>query len=144
MYNVQQHECHHDPIDVPIVIDSGASLSLTPFKHDFVNPPEKSKLKELNNVSSTTKVEGEGMVAWKIIDFYGVLHTIRTRAYYVPSASIRLFSPQRLFQQQSDGSLVMTGDLVTLNLSKSVNLNFPYHSSNGLPLMFWMMNGTAM
>ena len=136
LLNVRQQQCDHDQIDVPIVIDSGASLSLTPFKNDFISPPEKSALKELNNVSSTSKVEGEGTVAWKIIDFYGVVHTIRTRAYYVPSASIRLYSPQRHFQQQLEGVLTLTHDQVILRPSRSVSLRFPFHPMNGLPLMF--------
>jgi hypothetical protein len=97
MFNLQHDHGVLNPIDIPIVIDTGASLSLTPYKEDFEEPPEECMLKELLNVSSTTNVEGVGTVAWKVIDFFGVVHTIRTRAYYVPTATIRLYSPQRHF-----------------------------------------------
>ena len=87
-------------------------------------------------MSSTTKVEGVGTVAWRVIDLYGVVYTIKTRAYYIPSASIRLFSPQRHFQQSLEGALTMNWEQLNLQLpgpSKSVRLTFPYQP-NGLPM----------
>jgi hypothetical protein len=49
-----------DSLHIPIVVDTGASLSLTPFLDDFDNMPNKSELKELQAVSSATKVEDIG------------------------------------------------------------------------------------
>jgi len=37
---------------------------------------------------------GKGEVFWDIEDFYGTCRSVITDAYFVPSATIRLFSPQ--------------------------------------------------
>ena len=94
-------------LNVPIVIDTGASLSITPFLEDFEDQPEATTLKELQAISSSTKVEGVGTICWKVIDYYGMVYTIKTKAFYVPSAHIRLFSPQVHFRQSSEGTLTM-------------------------------------
>jgi hypothetical protein len=77
-----------DSLHKPIVVNTGASLSLTPFLDDFDNTPDKSELKKLQAVSSATKVEGIGTVCWKVIDLYSAVHTLKTKAYYVPTAHI--------------------------------------------------------
>jgi hypothetical protein len=71
-----------------LVISIGASLSLTPFLADFDNMPDKLELKELQAVSSATKVEDIRTVHWKVIDLYSAVYTLKTKAYYVLSAHI--------------------------------------------------------
>jgi hypothetical protein len=71
-----------DCLHIPIVADTGASLSLTPFLADKTS--DKSELKELQAVSSATKVEGIRTVCWKVIDLYSAIYTLKTQAYYVP------------------------------------------------------------
>ena len=77
--------------EVPVVIDSGASYSLTPFIEDFVDPLQPANI-DLQGLSSKANVKGEGTVEWSIRDVFGVTRTVRTKAYFVPSATIRLFS----------------------------------------------------
>ena len=84
---------------MPIVVDSGASLSLTPHFEDFVEPPNPCDLSDLHGLSGTTKVLGMGTVEWMVRDLYGAVRTIRCQAYYVPQAKVSLFSPQRFFQE---------------------------------------------
>ncbi|KAL3911553.1 MAG: hypothetical protein SGARI_001593 [Bacillariaceae sp.] len=92
--------------DMPIVIDTGASISITPFKSDFIEPPRtNSKIPALKGLAHKTEVAGWGKVSWIIGDMYGVVHRVETYAYYVPEATIRLYSPQSHFQEQNNGSL---------------------------------------
>jgi hypothetical protein len=94
------------PDDLPIVIDSGATLSLTPNRSDFIGELRPAPMAELNGLSSTTAVEGFGTVEWTIRDLFGTMRTICTQAYYVPQATIRLFSPQAYFvKRQMLGSI---------------------------------------
>ena len=95
-----------DPNETPVVLDTGASFSLTPFKSDFVGPLRRSEISTLKGLSSTTTVEGIGTVEWTIRDVFGLVRTIRVSAYYVPSATIRLFSPQVYFQENNIGVCV--------------------------------------
>jgi hypothetical protein len=93
--------------EFPIVIDSGASVSVTPHIRDFRGPLQKCPTKSLDGLSSKTEVLGMVKVTWEVKDFYGVKMTITTMAYYVPTANIRLFSPKVYFDEQNGGSYHM-------------------------------------
>ena len=83
--------------DLPIVIDTGASVTLTPSAADFVGPISPSHKSRIRGLNSTTIVADVGTIEWSIQDALGTIRVIRTEAYYVPDASIRLFSPQKDF-----------------------------------------------
>jgi hypothetical protein len=93
--------------DAPIVIDSGASLSISPHRGDFVGD-----IKQLNStikgIYTVTKIAGVGTVRWTFKDVFGSIKIIETRAYYIPDAGVRLLSPQVYFQEQQAGSYLMT------------------------------------
>jgi hypothetical protein len=124
------------PTDLPVVLDTGASMSLTPVLSDFIGPLEPAPLKEIRGLTSTTRVVGKGIVEWHICDYWNVSGIIRTMAYYVPDASIRLFSPQSYFQDKANqGSCVIKGQKTTLVLPDHTVLEFPYNPRSNLPLM---------
>ena len=126
--------------DLPIVIDSGATLSLTPNRNDFIGPLRPAPMSELNGLSHTTAVEGVGTVEWTIRDLFGTTRTIRTEAYYVPKATIRLFSPQAYFQESNAGQFLMTSRRSVLTLADGSKLEFPYNHGSNLPLMLPSVN----
>ena len=57
----------------------------------------------MQGISATNKIAGIGMVEWDFQDDYGVKHTIRIKANYVPEAKFRLFSPQAYFLEHKAG-----------------------------------------
>lgn len=61
-----------------------------------------------------------------IRDALGTVRRIKTEAYYVPDASIRLFSPQRYFQERQRGHLHLDKDAVELETEDGTSLRFPY------------------
>ena len=79
--------------ELPIIIDTGASISLTPVISDFVGDIELADLDSLQGLSSKTQVCGQGTVKWKVQDMFGMVRTLKTKAYYVTEESIRLMSP---------------------------------------------------
>ena len=81
--------------EIPIIIDTGASISLTPVISDFIGNIEPADLDSLQGLSSKTQVCGQGTVQWKVQDMFGMVRALTTKAYYVPEASIRLMSPQQ-------------------------------------------------
>jgi hypothetical protein len=121
--------------ELPIVIDTGASLSLTPVRSDFVGEIHSCDTRDLQGISSSTKVVGKGLVEWTVRDVFGVIRRIRTEAYYVPDASIRLFSPQKYFQEQEAGEYVCDSKRATLKLADGSTLEFPFNRGSNLPLM---------
>ena len=120
---------------LPIVIDSGASISLTANYNDFDGPIRPATITELQGLSHTTKVHGVGQVKWTVRDVFGTTRTIKTQAYYVPEATVRLFSPQTYFHEQQKGHLQLDHSRTTLELHDGSLLHFPYNANNNLPLM---------
>jgi hypothetical protein len=123
--------------DMPIVLDSGASTSITPVLGDFIGPLEPTPIKEISGLSSKTRIVGKGTVEWAICDYWNVVRVIRTTAYFVPDVDIRLFSPQAYFQENEDkGKCIIRGRTTTLELPDGSSLEFPYNPSSNLPFMF--------
>jgi hypothetical protein len=119
---------------VPVVIDSGASNGLSPFRSDFVQFVECDG--SITGIGAQSAIKGFGKVRWKIVDQEGEVQVIESEAYYVPSSQIRLYSPQRDFQREKSGSLTLTWDKCALHLPGAKKaMHFPYHSTSHLPLM---------
>lgn len=120
----------------PIVLDTGASTSLTPVLSDFVGELTKPTSLQIKGLSSSARVVGVGTVEWTIVDLWGVVRVIRTTAYHVPDASIRLFSPHTYFQDNNDkGKCVIEARKAILHMPDGSILEFPYNRGNNLPLM---------
>ena len=75
-----------------IVINTGASCSITPDLLDFDDNHVASKFSHLSGISSKTAVNGQGIVTWTIEDKKSVRRPIVTKAYLVNNAGIRFFS----------------------------------------------------
>jgi hypothetical protein len=75
-----------DETKLSIVVDIGASISVTPNIADFVGPIKKSCCGSLQGLGDTTRVDGEGIMEWQVRDILGSVRTIRTRGYLVKSA----------------------------------------------------------
>ena len=135
--NVRKQSVYFSPRveDYPIIIDTGASMSLTPSRDDFVGNLDPAPISELHGLNTTTPVCGIGTVSWSVKDIFGVVRTIKTRAYYVPDASIRLFSPQTYMQTVGKGHMLVHAQRTVLQVSDGTDLVFPYHQSSNLPYM---------
>ena len=72
------YSASHD--GVPVVIDSGASTSVTPFRDDFVGTMIPLKNETVDGITETATIEGVGTVEWKIFDDSGHPGTIRCLA----------------------------------------------------------------
>ena len=119
---------------VPIVIDTGASRSISPIRADFTTFTKLNR--SLHGISAETRIEGEGITSWDITDQNGVTSTVQTLAFYVPNASIRLYSPQYHFKECLGGHLTMDHTGIELTLpSTSRPLSFPFNESSNLPYM---------
>ena len=101
MRSVNLSQNVHIQAHVLIVFDTGASFLLTPFTEDFdVDGIEEPDVKEMHGIADKIKIKGRGWVEWSIRDVFEHICPIRTQAKYVPSAHIRLFSPQTYFKEQ--------------------------------------------
>jgi hypothetical protein len=77
VYSAHKDDC------VPIVIDTGAFVSVTPVLTNFLGPLRPCATANLKVISGTTEVIGEGTVNWLLMDMFGNKRKISTTAYYV-------------------------------------------------------------
>ena len=121
----------------PIVFDTGCSFSLTPFFSDFTQPLEKTEVDNMKGLSKDpVQVQGVGWVEWPIRDVFGKILIVRTKAFYVPQASMRLMSPQMYFREQQGGNGWFDQGKLMFCGADGDYLQFPYDWNNNIPHMY--------
>ncbi len=120
---------------VPIVFDTGCSMSITPFISDFVGPIEETDIKELTAVKDTVPIKGSGLVEWTIEDWNHQVGKVQTRAYYVPESTIRLCSPQVYFAENEGGHCEFDHTKLDFHLADGQTLQFGFCCHTNIPLM---------
>ena len=80
----------------PLVVDTGASCCISPCRADFrdYSTDTQATIKDLSGLNT---VAGEGIVHWRVRDRFGREHILEMKAYHIPHASVRLLSPQSVF-----------------------------------------------
>ena len=97
------------------VIDTGASMSITPVLSNFTSPIKKPNIDFLDSITDTkTPVQEQGPISWNVKDIIGVQSIIDTIEYWVSSAIIRLFPPQTNTAVNPTVSLYLDKDGVCL------------------------------
>jgi hypothetical protein len=125
------------PGELPIVIDTGASCSITPLLSDFTSTPSSPDTKSLGSLTSaSTTVTGQGPIEWNIEDVHGVRRPLPTTAYLVPTATIRLFSPQVYIKENpKTANLYLNASGIKLTMACGTILSFPIQAGSNLPMM---------
>lgn len=105
-----------------VIWDSGASITISPDKRDFVGKVVKpSTMTQLKGIAKGLRIEGEGRVCWSFHDTNGQLRTLELPAYYVLKIRVRLLSTTSLLQTYHDKTIKVEAHQLTLsgNLSRS-------------------------
>ena len=95
---------HVDNHGSPIIFDSGASISITPHKDDFIEFSNKGNGSILNGVTEQAICKGTGKVKFSVLTDTGEKRDLVVEALYVPKATIRLLSVQRYCLKVRDGA----------------------------------------
>ena len=115
-----------------LIIDSGASVCITPHRSDFLSyKPSKMKVKDL---SASNQVKGEGIVRWTFRDADGAPVNVERLGYHMPTAEVRLLSPQVLLQTVG-GYTHQTADRLDISLDNWVNVSATYCQQSNLPVI---------
>ena len=121
--------------DQPIVIDSGASFSVSSLIDDFDPQHYITMRSKCNQLDGSTDVLGRGPVSWSVPNTSASTTTLRPIARHIPSAQIRLFSPQDYFLQVDGGSLFVDKDGCTLQLPDGDKISVSFNPHNNLPML---------
>ena len=120
---------------IPLIVDSGASCCISPCRADF-GPDYSTSDVQITDLSSTNTVKGKGLLTWRVLDIHGKEVEIQLPGYHVPSASVRLLSPQCLLSVDSIGGGHATQDAsrYRFHLNNGIVLDAPYGRAN-LPIL---------
>jgi len=131
--SIDSPQCFSSMADLPsVIVDTGASVCISPHRSDFVTyHSSKMKIKDL---SSSNQVAGEGILRWKLEDSLGNPVEIELIGYHIPTAGVRLLSPQVLLQTVG-GSAVMKENKIKFNLDIGHQFSARLCSRSNLPLI---------
>ena len=98
-----------------VIWDTGASISISPCKEDFIHLNQNVDKSYLAGVSSAMKVEGEGTLKWNMMDERGNIRQIKIKALYVPSCSVRLLRPHSITEKYKDENITIIDEGLKLS-----------------------------
>jgi hypothetical protein len=119
--NPRALSCHlRDSLRFTLIWDTGASVSLTYDKEDFVGEMTRtSTFMRLKGIAKGTRIEGIGYAAFSVSDSTGELQTLKTKAVYCPQSTVKLLSITALLQEYANETILMTATGLTLSGCKT-------------------------
>ena len=119
--NPRALSCHlKSSMRFSLIWDSGASVSLSYDKEDFVGELRKpSTVMQLKGIAKGIRIEGIGYAAFSITDSAGKLRTVKTKAVYCPQSSVKLLSIPALLQAYPSENVNITSTGLTFSGSKT-------------------------
>jgi hypothetical protein len=123
--------------NMPVIFDTGASLSIAPYSADFIvsRTAPKNTIK-LGGMAGNLDIMGVGTVSWTFLASDGSEIQIRTIAYWVPNAKARLRSHQKLFKKSQgvSGRYEWDEDTFNLYLYNHPPITVAYDDRSSLPI----------
>jgi hypothetical protein len=111
---LQSTNCFHKSLPktatFPVIWDSGASISITPDRKDFLGP-----ITQLQGIAKGLRIEGQGHVLWAIQDTLGNLRMIKVPACLVSCIKVRLLSTTSLLQAYPGETITIEAHQLTLS-----------------------------
>jgi len=100
----------------PVIWDSGASISITPDRKDFVGPINTpGPITQLQGIAKGLRIEGQGHVLWAMQDTLGNLRMLKVPAYLVSCIKVRLLSTTSLLQAYPGETITIEAHQLTLS-----------------------------
>lgn len=122
--------------DRTLIWDTGASITVTPFKEDFVGAIQPPTERRFVRGLGSKPIEGFGRVKYLVLDSKGWIRTIELPAIHVPSIPKRLLSTQQFAKAYNESATVDGTKLSTAGIPNDPTRNpiDAYHSlRNNLP-----------
>jgi hypothetical protein len=80
------------------------TILVSPCAQDFISwESQGHSTTKLHGLAASADVMGVGIICWTLRDDKGHRRVIKTQAYYVPTAHVRLLSLQHYFHEQASG-----------------------------------------
>ena len=110
----------------PIILDSGASISITPDFLDLVGPvTSPGTITQLKGIAKGLPIKGQGEVTWAVHNQLGTLWLFKVPAFHVPNIKVRLLltsMTSSLLQTYPDETITIEPTQLTLSgMANDVN-----------------------
>jgi hypothetical protein len=104
----------------PVIWESGASISISHDKTDFVGPMMESVGwgTTLKGIPKWLSIQGKGRVIWSMMDQRDILRHLKLPAYCVPAAQVCPMSTTSAMQTYSGEKLLLTASQARLSGTK--------------------------
>lgn len=126
------------PDMVPIVIDTGPSVTVTPYITDFVSPSKPVQAVEIKGIASGLQVAGYGDIRYDFHNDAGETQTMLLKdCLYVPKCSPRLLCPRQLgitSKHSSDGFNALSDTSILTFQGKPTTIQ--YDKISNLPILY--------
>jgi len=122
---------------VSLILDTGASVSITHSPADFISSIRPVQHTTLQGIAEGLTVKGLGTVRYAVQDDAGkVRHLTIPDVLYVPDCPSRLICPRQLLQSTRDPAATMqvNADHVQICFEQSL-ITVPYHVRSHLPIL---------
>ena len=90
----------------------------------------------MKGLPGSVKIQWYSLVKRSTKDKYGVTQHLQVNAYYIPSSSVRLFSPQDYFKHEGTGSFKMDTNGCTFKFATGHEISFKYSANSVLFIVF--------
>ena len=119
-------------VHLNIIIDSGASVCISPHRSDFIT--YHSSQMKIKDLFLSNQITGEGIIRWTMQDTNGHPVDVKLLGYHIPTAEVRLLSPQVL-PHTFGGEGIITGTGIDFALSDGNKFSASYCPRSNLPLI---------
>jgi hypothetical protein len=126
------------PDTVPLVIDSGASATVTPYSTDFVDSIRPVQNVEITGIASGLQVRGIGTVSYQFFNDAGQLQTLQIKdCLYVPQCSARLLCPRQIPHNTGNPrDIFISGQDKAMIFCHGQPTTIAYDSLTNLPILY--------
>jgi hypothetical protein len=111
------------------IVDTGASITITPYKQDFIEYKEVQG-QVVDGLVAGSQITGEGIVHWQV-EVEGKIVNLKLRAVHVPESAYRLVCPQQVKREHWPpiADPTIGADAVAFKFAEGTVLA-PYNKSN--------------
>jgi len=136
--SLQDHPTPFSPDMFPIIIDTGASITISPYTTDFSTPIRPVQNLEIKGIASGLKIMGVGDITYHVYDDEGNIQTLTLKnSLYVPQCSSRILCPRQLAMSAANPQdCFIAGSANSTLICNGKPITVQYDMISNLPILF--------
>jgi hypothetical protein len=123
---------------VPIIIDTGASIIITPYMTDFIGPLQSIQELEVKGIALGLQVCGMGTVKYSFLSDDGTEVTLQLKnCLYVPQCTSCLLCPRQISHNTGNSTdCFISGGSQSMLICHGKHITISYGTRSNLPIIY--------